>query len=380
MSETTQPISIHALPIVNIGGTPARIGFNLQDHVAAGYCIEMLSNVKIKAIWCEAHDDITIIRTPHKSEVVEFVQVKGEELNQLWSATKLCQQDGGKQAGTSMLERSFAHHVCSEPCTFRIVTTRDVMDELKPLTHSLESADRGSKRESLTKLAEECARRLKGFRSPLGEACSYWIERATWEVVHSLEALATRNRLALMTEMDRLGIVLLVDQMVELYNKLVRLAFDAALATRPADKKLTRADVLEWITKTANALAYPATVGGTRMVEKMKAANLPDDAIQAARHTRWIYLQRMLTERYSAPDEYRQVEVEVVAHLNGLRAKLDSGALTDDGPAFHHRCLEKLEHLHASHPSASKLGLGFLQGCMYNVTDRCGHRFLRVTA
>ncbi len=41
MSETTQPLSIHALPIVNIGGTPARIGFNVQDHVAARYCIEL---------------------------------------------------------------------------------------------------------------------------------------------------------------------------------------------------------------------------------------------------------------------------------------------------------------------------------------------------
>jgi hypothetical protein len=380
MSETTQPISIHALPIVNIGGTPARIGFNVQDHVAARYCIEMLSDAEITAVWCEAHDDIVIIRTSHHSETVEFVQVKSEEPNQLWSTAKLCQQEGGKQAGTSMLERSLAHHACTEPCTFRIVTTRDVMDELKVLTHMLGSVERGSKKQSLVQLADVCAQRLNFFRSPLGEDSSYWIARATWEVVHSLDALEARNRLALTIEMERLGIVLLVDQIDELYSKLVRLVFDAALATKPPDKKLKRPDVLEWITKTANALAYPATVSGTRMVEKMKAADLPPDAIQAAHDTRWIYRQRMLTERYSAPLEYAQVEAEVVAHLNGLRAKLDSGALTDDGPAFHYRCLEKLEHLHASHPSAGKLGLGFLQGCMYNVTDRCGHRFLRVTA
>ncbi len=62
---------------------------------------------------------------------------------------KLCQQEGGKQAGTSMLERSLAHHACTEPCTFRIVTTRDVMDELKGLTLMLESVERGSKRQSL---------------------------------------------------------------------------------------------------------------------------------------------------------------------------------------------------------------------------------------
>jgi hypothetical protein len=380
MSETTQPISIHALPIVNIGGTPARIGFNVQDHVAARYCIEMLSDAEIMAVWCETHDDIVIIRTSDRSETVEFVQVKSEESNQLWSTAKLCQQEGGKQAGTSMLERSLAHHACTEPCTFRIVTTRDVMDELKGLTHKLGSVERVSEQQSLAQLADSCSQRLSVFRSPLGGDSSYWIERATWEVVHALDALEKRNILALAIQLERLGIALFVDQTIELYNKLVRLVFDAALATKPADKKLKKADVLEWITRTANALAYPATVGGTRMVEKMKAANLPGDAIQAARDTRWIYLRRMLTERYSSPNEYRQVEVEVVAHLNGLRAKLDSGALTDDGPAFHHRCLEKLEHLHASHPSAGKLGLGFLQGCMYNVTDRCGHRFLRVTA
>ena len=281
MSQTTQSVSIHVLPIVTVGGIPARVGFNLQDHVAAGYCIEMLPDTRIAAIWCEAHDDITILRADEQSEVVEFVQVKSEEPNQLWSAAKLCQQDAGKLSGTSVLERSLANHACTEPCLFRIVTTRDVMDELKGLTYPLASQERVQRKDSLNELTKTCSDRLNGFRSPLGGGCAFWVERATWGVVHSLEYLGALNRLALSAALERLGIVLLVDQTAELYGKLVRLAFDAALARKAAEKKLTRTAVLEWIEKNANALAYPATVSGTRMVEKMKAASLTGDTIRS---------------------------------------------------------------------------------------------------
>src|ERR1039457_1735142 len=62
MSQMPQPPkSIHALAIPTTGGTPARIGFNLQDHVGASYCIRMMSDAHLKEIWCEAHDDITAI-------------------------------------------------------------------------------------------------------------------------------------------------------------------------------------------------------------------------------------------------------------------------------------------------------------------------------
>ena len=181
-------------------------------------------------------------------------------------------------------------------------------------------------------------------------------------------------------ELERTGIALAIDQVNELYRKLVRLVFDAGLATSAEAKKLKRAQVLDWTAKAASALEHPASASGSRLAGKMNAANLPPETVDSAQEIRWLYRQRILEDQYSSPFEYKLVRGEVVSTLNSLRARLDSGELPDDGPAFHKRCLSKLDEIYFSRPSAQKLGLGFLQGCMYDTTDRCGHRFLRVSA
>jgi hypothetical protein len=382
MSEIFTPQSIHALPIPAIGGTPARLGFNLQDHIAAGYCIRMLSDQDLQEIWCEAHDDITLIWARAGQQEVEFVQVKKEELNQLWSLAKLCQPDSESKtkAGTSILERSLAQHRCTEPCRFRIVTSRDVMEELRALTYPIESQERSECTDKLDVLADGAAKKVNGFTSPNGTGSSFWIHRTTWEVVHTTDAVEDRNRIRLSEELERTGPHLMSDQCLELYRKLVRLVFDAGLSTTAGGKKLTREYVLQWVDRTANALAHPASVSGTRMSEKMRAASLPTETIEAARDSRWRYRQRILNPQYASPPDFREVEGEVVANLNLLLVRLDTGDYDDDGPQFHKRCLEKLEDIYLSHSTAKHLGLAFLQGCMYNVTDRCAHRFVRVSA
>lgn len=163
--------------------------------------------------------------------------------------------------------------------------------------------------------------------------------------------------------------------MAELYKKIVKLAFDAALSETGNGKKLKRVAVLKSIGEWAEALAHPAPVGGTRVTAKMRAANLSEETIDAANRTRFHYRRSMLTDRYSAPNEYNRVEGEVVAHLNTLLNRLDTGELADNGPQFHMRCQTKLEELYQDDPAAKKLGLAFLHGCMYNITDRCSHRF-----
>jgi len=382
MSNKPRTPSIRSIAIQTVGGTPARKGFNLQDHVAASYCIRMMSDEQLKEIWCETHDDITLIWQRRQGEEVEFVQVKSEEPNQLWSIARLCLQDSAskKKDGTSIFERSLAHHCCSEPCWFRIATSRDVMEELKSLTLLINSPERTGARALLDGLALQIEKKLGGFKSPNGEGCSFWVSRTHREVVQGVESVEPRNIVALTRELERIGGGLVIDQITELYRKLVRLAYDAGLTPSAEAKKLKRPEVLSWITRTAEALAHPASISGTRLANKMKAAKLPPDAVDSARETRWLYRQRVLVDPYSSPSDYKLVRGEVVASLNSLRARLDSGDILDDGPAFHARCLGKLDDIYSSQPSAKKLGLAFLQGCMYDVTDRCGHRFLRVSA
>ena len=380
---TSRPIpSIHAIPIETVGGTPARRGFNLQDHVAASFCIRMMLDDQLKEVWCEAVDDITLIWQRGLGEEVEFLQVKSEEPNQLWSVAMLCQQDSERKqrSGTSIFERSLGHHSCSEPCWFQVITSRDVMKELKPLTLQFNSLERAQAEVLLGTLALKIEKNFSGFKSPNGGGCVFWVQRTKWEVVHSVEFVESRNLIELAKELERTGIALAIDQVNELYRKLVRLVFDAGLATSAEAKKLKRAQVLDWTAKAASALEHPASASGSRLAGKMNAANLPPETVDSAQEIRWLYRQRILEDQYSSPFEYKLVRGEVVSTLNSLRARLDSGELPDDGPAFHKRCLSKLDEIYFSRPSAQKLGLGFLQGCMYDTTDRCGHRFLRVSA
>jgi hypothetical protein len=371
-----QSSSIHAIPLPTVGGTPARKGFNLQDHIAAAFCIRMLADSALKEIWCEAHDDIVIIWATSTGEEVEFTQVKSNELEQLWSIAKLCEQDDSK-SGTSIIERSLGQHKCSEPCKFRIITARPVDGDLKILTTELE--DRKGMEDKLKSLSENIAKKVKNYISPNGGDSSFWVHRTLWEEVHSTESVKARNLIQLTTELERLGHILLSDQCQELYQKLVKLVFDASLATNPTHKKLKRNKLLEWFSKTVNALTYPASVGGTKMADKMKSAGLASDAIDAAKGMRLYYRIKTLRERYSAPLDHQQVEAEVSATLNILRARLDAGELPDNGANFHRDCLDALNQLCSTDESAKRLGLAFLQGCMYSITDRCGHRFRAVT-
>jgi hypothetical protein len=382
MGQTLQSASIHTLAIATTGGTPARQGFNLQDHVGAGFCVRMLIDAALKEVWCEAHDDLTVIWDRTSGEEVEFVQVKGEEPNQLWSVALLCQPDGKSKAksGTSILERSLGQHKCTEPCWFRLVTSRDVMDDLRGLTHPVGSPERAASKGALDSLSQAVSSKVNGFQSPNGKGVDFWVERAHWEVVHAVEAVSDRNRLSLSAALESRGVFLLGDQIAELYKKIVKQVFDASLSAIAEGKKLRSEAVLKSILDNAEALVHPPPVGGTRITEKMTAAELTVETIETAKQTRWLYRQRVLRDQYASPSEHRLVEGEVVARLNTLLNRLDTGELLDDGPTFHLRCQNSLAELYEADATAKKLGLSFLHGYMYNITDRCVHRFLRVSA
>ena len=96
--------SIRTLTPPDFGGVVARRGFAYQDHVAVRFCVKMLATPALKEVWCETYDDIVLILDMAGAEAVEFVQVKGSLLDQLWTIAKLCECPRGK--GTSILEKS----------------------------------------------------------------------------------------------------------------------------------------------------------------------------------------------------------------------------------------------------------------------------------
>ncbi|MBD1919763.1 DUF4297 domain-containing protein [Microcoleus sp. FACHB-831] len=234
---------------VESGGERARQGFTFQDHVAAGYCIDMLLNAGILEVWCELLDDITIVRNQAGQEEFEFVQVKSNKLDQLWSVAKLCERDQ-KNPGTSILEKLFANERGAEPCRFRIVTCRDVNNELKVLTLPLNSPVRTAPNNKFTHLCQQVSEKLPNYKSPIGSDTSSGLSRTEWDVRYSEEAIREKNLSNIRAFGECIGVFLSAKQWTEIYEKILYKVKEAGEANWEINldaKKFKRNKFLDWI-------------------------------------------------------------------------------------------------------------------------------------
>lgn len=357
-----------------------------QDHVAASFCLDLLTEANLQGVWVESHDDITLIWEEAGREKVEFVQVKSNELNQLWSPSTICDREG-KGPGHSILEKSLANDRCEESCCFRMVTARPVQTELKILTYPLDSDYRTKDKkglEAMKTLLDSFGKKVKGYESNNKHDYSFWAENTLWEEHHSEEAVKNKALLKIRAILEKDGTFLAGDQIEEVYNRLLRKVWDAARVDYRVDaaaKRFTKSHMEGWFRAAVNEVAYPAAAGtGKKLQEKMEAAGLPEDTIKAAHEERRYYREELFKPQYLSVTDRRLIEMEVLAVLQRLKAELDNGKILDIGPMFHDLCLHKLEELRDSLPLKSKPPLYFLHGCMYNVADRCMHRFKRATA
>jgi hypothetical protein len=379
--------SIHELSPIETGGIEARKGFGFQDHVAAGFCIDKLTNPYLTQVWCETQDDITLIWDDEPGERVEFVQVKGNEPDQLWSISLLCQRDTKKKpadrVGTSILERSLTYDRCSEPCCFRIVTAMPVKEELKILTYAIESSHRQNATDEIEALKDKIAIRVGDYSSSNGRCCKFWVTSATWHALYSAESVKNRNLLELQRFLKSSGSVVFSDQAEELYNKLLFKVQQAGLARHeasPEAKKLRRDATIAWMRQEVEKIEHPIAPGsGKTLREKMETAGIPSDVIDSAIRLRQQYRMEMLTPHYQELADRRATTREVAGILHLLLSKLDAGKLDESGIAFHSLCLESLGALRPTFNVCPEPDLAFLFGCMYNIADRCGHRFMRTT-
>ncbi len=293
------PASIHDLPPLETGGVIARHGFHVQDHVAAGLCIDMLTDQTLLQVWCETQDDITLIwRT--SPDWVEFVQVKSNELDQLWSVAELCKKEKATQGdghGTSIVERSLAYDRCREKCRFRIVTARPMNSDLDPFKLRIDCAERKEAIDRLTAVTQEIASRTGAFKSPNGHDVQFWADHLTWQVIHSVEAIENENLLKLHAAVEGHGEFLAKDQLLELYSKLLNLVKDAAHERIDRQKKkILRETLLIWFRTTVLDAVHPGAAGaGVRLRQKMEAASIAPDQIETAIEERRHYRLEVLT-------------------------------------------------------------------------------------
>lgn len=364
----------------------ARRGFEFQDHVAASFLIEALLDERVFEVWCETLDDITLIRQVDGHECAEFVQVKSGDLEQLWSPARLCARDkrGGKAVpGSSILEKSLAHDRCREACTFRVVTTSAVREPLARLCLPRDHEQRCADDAEFQRLERDVGRRVAGFLSPAQNDHRSWLARCTWEIRHSVEEVTNRNLLNLERALELQGLILFADQRRELYQRLVQKARVAATAdwvTNASAKRISRMSLQAWLAQATKEARHPGT---GRLERKLADAGLDRWRIEAAAEQRQAYLGRSLGQPYLAFPNGLDVADEVQAVLVRERARLDSSATAIDGSTFHGECVVALNRLHDAHATslqASPIGLSSVLGCMYDITNRCLHRFCEPAA
>lgn len=388
--------SIRDLPPLETGGSEARRGFDLQDHVVARFCLQMLSDPTLKEVWCENQDDATLIWEASPAERVEFVQVKGNQLDGLWSVAMLCERETAparlsdpdmkpqskkaKRPGSSILERSLAYDRCKEPCCFRIVTSWPIDRELQFLSSSVEY--RATIPAQLTSLIAELRQRVGDFVSPNGHDCGFWAGATTWEVAGSADLVRSINILRFVRYVASQGEFVAPDQVEEIYMHLVAKVADASRADWRTDrdkKHIRRGDLISWLGNVLQEALHPGSKGSRKLRAKMNKAMLPGDSVDSAVEERARYREEVLAQRYFTSIEYRVVEGEIMSLLHSLRTQLDSGMLDDPGVAFHARCRNALDSFRQSLPDAKRPHASFVHGCMYDMTDRCTHRFIRAT-
>ena len=337
----------------------------------------MVLDDRVLAVWCETLDDITVLRQAGENEAAEFVQVKAEGADQLWSVSRLCKRKEA-QPGTSILEKSLANDRCKEHCSFTVVTTRDLRSELRPLSLS---PTEPSRLEAIPALGTELIRRLPGYASPNGHDAAWWAGRTTWRVLYGSETTRDHNRLLLSNIVETIGSILFPDQIETVYELLLQRIITASAKDKNAERsagKFEREELKQWLADRIND-TYDNRIraGSVLLREKLEAAGLDGIAISTATELRRSYRARTLEPSYLDLENVRTWEDKVRARLNRLRATLDTGATAENGVHFHDRTLRELACLRREFDTDDPPPDEILQGCMYHITALCQHRFVR---
>jgi hypothetical protein len=380
-------LSIRDLAPVEDGGVIARVGFEFQDHIAVNFCLKMLFEPTISEVWCETQDDITIILNRSGIEVVEFVQVKGTQLQHFWSIPEICKgeklENGDNKVRSSILEKSLGQERCQEPCCFRIVTALPVKDPLNVLCLPTDSPDRfgPNKSQKIEDVTLELDKRFPDLRSPKGNGPCFWVENTVWQVEYSIESIKNKNLPLLVKFVELAGFVLPVD-IVErkIYPLILQKVHEAGLAKwaeNPQKKKISRAQFQTWLREMVCEVANSSqTYAGKILQDKMERVQIPSDYIWSALEERRKFRSERLNPKYLEVNDCDLIEGEVLVSLSQLRIELDSGNC-ESGLPFLSKCIDHLKTLRDSLPSQKPPPLFYLTGYMYDVTDRCGHRYHR---
>jgi hypothetical protein len=369
------------------GGPTARTGFNYQDEIAVSFLLEMLEDPVLLRVHCETHDDVLLVRADGEAGArsAEYVQVKSNELDKLWSVPDICSQKKAKgekaNPGTSIYETSLGRDQHVEVSRFRLVTLRDVNSELRFLKYPCGAPGREPDCEEFKVLCSELDKRCAGFQSKKGNGAAFWVANCLWDVRHNEQAICDSNLKRLLILAVKRGTPLLPEPAEEVLNGLrawAKEAGDAKWRPHRAKKIITREALCEWLERRIRELKDGAGVtSGSKLASKMQAAKLPDDLIELAVDLRREYGMASRNSRYLELDEAEHLRRRVLSDVLSLRARYIAGQPALNSAEFHSQCVDRMDAVNAERPPGAEDRSAFLKGCMYDIADRCQLRFDR---
>ncbi|MEP6020383.1 MAG: dsDNA nuclease domain-containing protein [Paracoccaceae bacterium] len=367
------------------GGPIARTGFSYQDEIAVRLLICMLEDSQILKIHCETQDDIVVVRQvdgdAHRS--VEYVQVKAGETDSLWSVANVCARDK-KKVGSSIAEISLGRDRCKEISKFRIVTLRDVVSELRPLTYDFSAPGRAADTSGMKKLLNEFRNRIGDFTSPKGNGYVFWLENCIWEVCHSQKSVERDNLLRLIKLAQSEGHLLLPEQLdvvqTELRSK-AKIAGDLKWGKDGPRKIITRDHLREWwIARTTEIFEGASDQSGGKLKTKMQDAKLSGDQIALAIELRREYAEETRTPKYLDTSDVGRLQRRARSEITTLRAQYLAGELALNPSEFYALCITRMDEISAELNVGEEDQSAFLKGCLYDIADRCLLRFTGASA
>ena len=206
----------------------------------------MLDDPSLLQIECETADDVTMRWIIDGIAFNEYVQVKTTDGDTKWSVTELVDRDNSRP-GTSIAERSLACDAHDETPIFRLVTVREPRGNLAHF--KISRSNRPALAGSLALAAAPFSNKYPGFKSKNQRTLADWAGALLWQVEHSMEKLADRNRLQLLKLAGRDGERPSFAEIEAAYSALLNIVIDAGDASRvsaPADKCIPRADAVRW--------------------------------------------------------------------------------------------------------------------------------------
>jgi hypothetical protein len=366
---------------IDQGGIYARQGFAYQDDVAAGFYLQMLVSSNLLEVSCETYDDILLVWQDTNDKVLEFVQVKAEHLDQLWTIAKLCERSKTPKnphgIGTSILEKSLSRDQYYEVSRFRIVTCRQLGPHLTVLTRELCHVHRAVSHPPFKDLADEVGKRLPEVESKKGNDPLFWLSNACWDVLAEGD-IKRINKQTLTEALYGLSLPCEPDTIRMIYDNLRALAKETAEfgVDKWKQKRISRQDLLDRIKGWIDP--YPDKGKAARLEQKFNDAQLDSVCLNAAKDQQRFYLQKKRTAGYFNPEQAEEIEHQVLDRLHSLRSSFDSGKIKANGAQFHDLCLSEVRGLQP-HGGCTNQSLmpSYLAGCMYEITARCRHRFTR---